>query len=47
MILPETAPANRTQAIEAFGVEVERLPTDRLMDGVSKVIERKHLIATN
>lgn len=39
VLLPESAPANRTKIIEDFGLEVERMPTDRLMDGVARVGE--------
>jgi threonine dehydratase len=34
--MPDTAPLNRTELIQSYGVQVERLPSASLMDGIRR-----------
>ncbi|XP_056604460.1 L-threonine dehydratase catabolic TdcB isoform X1 [Triplophysa dalaica] len=39
VVMPETAPISRSALIQRFGVEVERVPTPRLMDVVNRCVQ--------
>lgn len=36
VLMPETAPANRAEMLQSFGLQVERMPSAQLMDGVNR-----------
>ncbi|KAK0130697.1 Phenylserine dehydratase [Merluccius polli] len=44
VVMPETAPLSRSTLIQSFGVEVERVPTSRLMDVVNHCVQNDHMI---
>ncbi|XP_028307102.1 uncharacterized protein LOC114465926 isoform X2 [Gouania willdenowi] len=43
VVMPETAPESRSVLIQSFGVEVERVPTQCLMDVVNRCVQQDNM----
>ncbi|KAM4569799.1 phenylserine dehydratase-like isoform 2-T2 [Odontesthes bonariensis] len=43
VVMPETAPESRSVLIQSFGVQVERVPTSRLMDVVDRCVQEDNM----
>ncbi|XP_035257281.1 L-threonine ammonia-lyase isoform X2 [Anguilla anguilla] len=43
VVMPETAPPSRSVLIQSFGVEVERVPTSRLVEVVNRCVRQENM----
>uniref|UniRef100_A0A8B9HW32 L-serine deaminase n=1 Tax=Astyanax mexicanus TaxID=7994 RepID=A0A8B9HW32_ASTMX len=43
VVMPETAPISRSLLIQSFGIEVERVPTPRLLDVVNHCVQEENM----
>ncbi|MCJ8743262.1 hypothetical protein PDJAM_G00091770 [Pangasius djambal] len=43
VVMPETAPISRSLLIQSFGIEVERVPTQSLMDVVNRCVQEEKM----
>ncbi|KAM9846157.1 phenylserine dehydratase-like [Aulostomus maculatus] len=43
VVMPETAPVSRSVLIQSFGVDVERVPTSRLMSVVNRCVQEDNM----